>query len=101
MKLDDSRPCRPPWCGCPASRGCRGRLNRSGRYRIRPERTRCLGGRPPDVGGARTFWTGLADLELDAVALAQLVNSLTVDGALVKEELVALRVLDESEPLLG
>jgi hypothetical protein len=55
-----------------------------------------LGGRAPDVLGPRPFWT-LADLEFNAVAFAQILDSLSIDRALVKEVFLAASVFDESE----
>ena len=52
-----------------------------------------------DVLGARPFGT-LANLELHAVALAQIADSFTVDRALMKEVLLPLVVLDEPESLV-
>src|SRR5688572_8882101 len=64
-------PCRPPW----------------------------LGGGAAHVLGAGPF-RSLSDIELDAVAFAQILEPLTVDGALVEEVLLPRVVLDESESLI-
>src|SRR5947208_7385031 len=57
-----------------------------------------LCGRTPDVFSSRALWSGFAERIFHAVALAQHVNALAVDGALVKEILVAPFALDEPEP---
>jgi len=62
-------------------------------------REKSLGGRAPDVLGPRPF-RSLPDVEFHAVAFAQVLDPLTIDGALVKEELLSSGVLDESEPFV-
>src|SRR3954464_1234969 len=52
----------------------------------------------PDVLGSGTFGT-IAHLELHAVALSQIGDPFTVDGALVNEVVLPLGVLDEPESL--
>ena len=59
----------------------------------------CLCGGAAHVVGARSLGS-VADLELDAVAFAQVVDAFTVDRALVEEVVLTLRVLDEAEALV-
>src|SRR5436189_89001 len=59
-----------------------------------------LSGRAPDVLGSRTLWSGLTKRKFNGVALAEHLNPIAVDGALVKKILLAPGVRDESEPLL-
>jgi hypothetical protein len=58
-----------------------------------------LGRRTPNILGARPF-RSLPDLELDAVALAQVGDPFAVDRALMEEVLVAGVILDEAKPLV-
>jgi hypothetical protein len=58
-----------------------------------------LGGRAPYVLGARTFWS-LADVELDAVTLTQILEPLAIHRTLVEKVFVPSIVLDEPEPLV-
>src|SRR5688572_5692627 len=60
---------------------------------------RRLRGGAPNVLGSRSLGP-FADVELDAVALTQIVDALTVDGALVEEIVLSGVVLDESKPLI-
>src|ERR1700752_325363 len=62
-------------------------------------RTRRLRRGAPHVLRPGTLRT-LADVELDAVSLAQIVEALALDCTLVEETLLAGRVLDEPEPLV-
>ena len=58
-----------------------------------------LCGRAPYVLGPRPFGT-LAEIELDAVTLAEVVESLAVHGALMEEVFLPAVVLDEPETLV-
>src|SRR4051812_19964510 len=54
----------------------------------------------PDVLGAGAFGS-LADVELGAVALVQILKTGPLDGALVEEVFLACRVLNEPEPFIA
>jgi hypothetical protein len=58
-----------------------------------------LGGHAPDVLGSRTF-RSLADIEFDGVSLSQILEPFAIDGALVKEVVLAPSVLDKAESLI-
>ena len=58
-----------------------------------------LGGRAPHILGAGPF-RSLPDVELDAVALTQIVEPLAIHGTLVKKILLPRIVLDEPESLI-
>ena len=59
----------------------------------------CLCGRASDVLGSRTF-RPLANIELDAVTLAQICEPLAIDRTLVKEIVLPRLVLDEPKSLV-
>ena len=59
--------------------------------------SRDLGRRSPDVGGSRPLRAILTKIELDAIAFAQVVDALTVDGAGMEEHFLAGRISDEAE----
>ena len=58
-----------------------------------------LGGRTTDVLGPGTF-RSFADVELDAVALTQIVEPLAIHGTLVEEIFLPSIVLDEPEAFI-
>jgi hypothetical protein len=58
-----------------------------------------LGGRAPHILGPRAF-RSLPDVELDAVTLTQIVESLAIHRTLVKKILFPRIVLDEPESLI-
>ena len=58
-----------------------------------------LGGRAPHILGAGPF-RSLPDVELDAVSLTQIVDSLAIHRTLVKEVLLPRIVLDKAESLI-
>jgi hypothetical protein len=58
-----------------------------------------LGGRTPHILGAGTL-RPLPDIELDAVTLTQIVESLAIDRTLMKKILLPWIVLDEPEALI-
>ena len=59
-----------------------------------------LGRRATDVLGPGAFWP-FADVELDAVTLAQILEPLAVHRTLVEKVLVPAIILDESKPLIN
>jgi hypothetical protein len=58
-----------------------------------------LRGRAPDVLGTRAFWS-LANLELDAITLTQILEPLAIHRTLMEKVFVSSIVLDEPEPLV-
>ena len=73
---------------------------RPSRRRARATACRLLGGRAPDAVSSRSLGAVRAKLELHAVTLAQHIDTLAVDGALMKEILRPVRALDETEALV-
>jgi hypothetical protein len=61
---------------------------------------RWLCGSAPNVLSSRPL-RPFADVELDTVALAQIINSLTKDGTLMEEIFLPGIVLDEPEPFIN
>jgi hypothetical protein len=61
------------------------------RLKVRPAQLR---GRAPNILGPRAFGS-LAHVELDAVTLAQIFESLTIDRALMEEVFLSRIVLDK------
>ncbi len=59
-----------------------------------------LGGRAPHILGPWTF-RSLPDVKLDAVTLAQIVESLAIHRTLVKEVLLPCIVFDEPKSLIN
>jgi hypothetical protein len=58
-----------------------------------------LGGRAPDVFSARAFWS-LANLELDAVPLTQILEPFAIHRTPVEKVFVSSIALDEPKPLV-
>ena len=58
-----------------------------------------LGGRAPDVLGTRSFWS-LANVELDAVTLTQVLEALSIHRTAVEKVFASSIALDEPKPLV-
>jgi hypothetical protein len=83
-----------------AAGGLRGRIE-DGKY----VQSRCgadvgLCGRPTDIRCPRSFRPGLAEFELDTIPFAQVVDTLSVDGAGVKEHLFARGISNKAKSLV-
>ena len=59
-----------------------------------------LRGGPPDIRGPGSLGTGLTEIELDTIALAQIVDALTVDGAGVEEHFFPAGISNKAEPFV-
>jgi hypothetical protein len=55
---------------------------------------------PPDIRGPGSLGTGLAEIELDTIALAQVVDALTVDGAGMEEHLFPSGISNKAESFI-